>query len=235
MKRSPDPLAEPRFADLLARLRAQTPPEPSADFSTRTLARLRRPAPPRYSWLPRMAAAAAVFALLVGVGWRLFRPVPVSADARPSELLLATQRSDGAWSSDPRNARPRYDVGVTALALLALMHGEPSPLDGPHAHAIRSGMAFLLRKQGIDGRFGEGFSGSGFTQYLAGMAVKTAAQLPRADSDWQAASIRSELLLPPREHMAKLNRMIAHPGAFPARWADAGGPVVLAAVHLLGR
>ena len=35
--------------------------------------------------------------------------------------------------------------------------------------------------------------------------------------------------------MAKLNSHLAHPNAFPARWADAGGPVTLAAIQMLAR
>ena len=42
MKTMPDPLEDPRFQDVVSRLRAQAAPEPSADFSDRTLARLRR-------------------------------------------------------------------------------------------------------------------------------------------------------------------------------------------------
>lgn len=230
-----DPLRAPRFANLVARLRQQTPPEPTADFTARTLARLRRQGVHRRSWFPMVASAAATLMLLAGASWWLFRPTPAPPESTPLELLLAAQRADGGWSINVRNKRPQYDVGVTALALLALMHGAASPLEGPHAPAIRSGMAHLLSRQRNDGRFGEDFSGSGFTQYLAAMAVKAAAQLPRADPDWQAAAIRAELVLPPRLQMAKLNRILAHPESFPARWADAGGPVTLAAVHLLGR
>lgn len=235
MTTDPDPLRAPRFADLVARLRNQTASEPSADFTARTMAHLHRPAVRPHAWLPMLAGAAAVLMLLVGASWWFSRPPPATRESTPLELLLAAQRADGSWSIDVRNMRPQYDVGVTALALLALMHGEPSPLEGPHAGAIRSGIAHLLSRQRNDGRFGENFSGSGFTQYLAGMAVKTAAQLPRADPDWQAAAIRAELALPARLQMAKLNRILAHPESFPARWADAGGPVTLAAVHLLGR
>ena len=39
MKTNPDPVQDPRFADGVARLRAQAAPEPSADFTARNLAK----------------------------------------------------------------------------------------------------------------------------------------------------------------------------------------------------
>ena len=38
-----------------------------------------------------------------------------------------------------------------------------------------------------------------------------------------------------RREMAKLNGSLAHPETFPDRWADAGGPVTLAALEMLRR
>ena len=93
---------------------------------------------------------------------------------------MAAQRADGGWSADAQNLRPRYDTGVTALVLLALMHADPAALEGPQAPAIRAGMDHLLRQQGPDGRFGGDFSGTGFTHYLASMAVQAAAQPARS-------------------------------------------------------
>ena len=233
MSPAPDPLKDPRFADILSRLHGQAAPEPSADFSARTLARLRKPAP-RFGWSRALRAAAAL-ALLLGAGLWIHRPAPVAISATPIDILMAAQRSDGSWSADAQNLRPRYDTGVTALVLLALIHSDPAALDGPQAAAIRSGMGHLLRQQGSDGRFDGDFSGAGFTQYLAGMALQAAARLPNADLAWRDASDRAALHLPPCIQMAKLNSSLAHPEAFPARWADAGGPVTVAALQLLNR
>ena len=230
-----DPLNDPRYQELIACLRAQAVPEPSADLGPRTLARLRQPAIWRRPFLAVSMRVAAAIALLLGAGWWWCRPAPVAAGPAPIDILMAAQRADGGWSADPQNQRPRYDVGVTALVLLALMETDPAPLDGPQAGAIRAGLAHLIRRQCLDGRFGDDFSGAGFTQYLAGMAMQTAARLPGADPAWQAAAVHSAPHVPPAVHLAKLNNRLAHSETFPVRWAEAGGPVAVAAIQILGR
>ena len=67
------------------------------------------------------------------------------------------------------------------------------------------------------------------------MALQTAAHLPGAEAEWIAAADRAALNLPSNVQMAKLNGTLAHPETFPARWADAGGPVTLAALQMLSR
>ena len=235
MKSTSDPLQDPRFGELVTRLRGQAEPEASADFSERVLARLREPAAARGGFARWALRAAAALALLLGAGVWMIRPAEVAQAPSPIDILMAAQRADGGWSADADNLRPRYDVGVTALALLALIHADPAALDGPRGPAIRSGMAHLIRQQGGDGKFGADFSGAGFTQYLAGMALQAAAGLEEADPAWQAAAVRAAPHLPPGFQMAKLNRSLAQPDAFPARWADAGGPAALAAIQLLNR
>ena len=114
MKNDPDPLQEPRFEKLVAELRAQPAPEPSAGFTERTLARARQAPPrPRTGWhaLPRIAAALA---LLGAAGWWLARgPAPVARAPAPVDILMAAQRDDGGWSADDQNRRARYDTSVT--------------------------------------------------------------------------------------------------------------------------
>ena len=237
MKTRPDPLNDPRFEKLVARLRAQERPEPSADFTGRTMERMRQVPAPRRSF-PGIAALAASLALLFGAGlWLVQDPAPmhVAQAPAPIDVLMAAQRADGGWSAYDGPLHARYDVGVTSLALLALMKAEAAPLAGPQAGAIRAGVAHLLRQQRGDGRFGEDFSGVGFTQYLASMALQTAAHLPGAEAEWIAAADRAALNLPSNVQMAKLNGTLAHPETFPARWADAGGPVTLAALQMLSR
>ena len=236
MKTSPDPLKDPRFEDVLLRLRAQEALEPSSDFADRTMDRIHR-APVRRWTLSRIAVrAAAALALLLGASlWWVRVPAPVAKTPAPIDILMAAQRADGGWAADERNLRSRYDVGVTALAVLALMRADSLPHDGPPSAAIRAGIAHLLRQQRADGRFGEDFSGEGFTQYLAGMALHAAAQLPGAEAGWMAAAERAERHFPSGIQMVKLNGSLAHPETFPARWADAGGPVTLAAIEMLRR
>ena len=235
MKNAPDPLMDPRFGELLAALRAQPAPEPADDFSARVMARLRwKPAAHATRFGALLRAAAAV-ALLLGSGLWMLRPLPAAKSASPVDILMAAQRPDGGWSADEQNLRPRYDTGVTALALLALMHVDSAEPEGPRAAAIRAGMAHLLRQQCPDGSFGGDFSGAGFTQYLAGMALQLASRLPNADPAWISGAHRAAIHLPPDLQMAKLNQGLAHADAFPARWAAAGGPVAATAIQLLGR
>lgn len=235
MKIAPDPLKDPRFEELLSRLRGQEAPETSADFTAKTMARLnQKPAAHRTISLIVLRAAAAI-ALLLGSGLWMLRPLPAANVLSPVEILMAAQRSDGGWSADEQNLRPRYDTGVTALALLALMHADSAALEGPQAAAIRAGMAHLLRQQSPDGSFGGDFSGAEFTHYLAGMAVQMASRLPNADPAWISAARRAASHLPSDLQMAKLNQSLAHADAFPARWADAGGAVATTAIQLLNR
>ena len=77
MKTNPDPVQDPRFADVVARLRAQAAPEPSADFTERTLARARQPVARRAGWADILLRAAAALAVLGGV------------DAQSAEMLTA--------------------------------------------------------------------------------------------------------------------------------------------------
>ncbi len=235
MKTTPDPLQDPRFSKLVSALRAQPAPEPQAGFMEQTLARARQPVPRKLTFSVLAARAAAVLALLLGAGvWFIRAPVPVAQAPTPVDVLMAAQRADGSWAADAQNSPSRYDTSVTALALLALLRSDAAPLAGAHAEAIRAGMTHLLSQQNADGRFGEDFSGAGFTQYLAGMAVQAAAKLPDADPAWVMASARAAPHLPTGVQMAKLNSSLAHPENFPVRWADAGGPVTCAALQMLG-
>ena len=175
MKKTPaDPLADARFADLIAELRAQPAPEPPADFTRRVCDRVRAASAPRGSW------AAALWR--VARRWRFWparrggwcarrRNRRAGGVPTPLEILMAGQQADGRWVAGGASAHSRYDTGVTALALLALMQAVPRPLDGPYAAAIRGGIAHLEQQQRQDGRFSVDFSGAAYTQYLAGMAM----------------------------------------------------------------
>ena len=236
MKTTPDPLQDPRFADVVARLRAQPAPEPSGDFTARTLARARQPVVRSLGWADVLWRAAAALVVLGGAGfWWLRAPAPIAKAPSPVEILMAAQRADGGWSADEGQLRARYDVSVTALAVLALMPSEMAPLGRPQAQAIRDGISYLIAQQGQDGKFGTDFSGADFTRYLAGMALQAAARLPDAEPAWQAAAERARAHLPDSFQMAKLNAHLAQPDTFPARWADAGGPIAQTALALLAR
>ena len=137
-----DPLRHPRFARLLEQMRGQAAPEPSADFTERVLAAVAEAKPPRVGWFDRVLRIAAALAVAGGAWW-LARPatrMEVARDLTPIEILMAAQRPDGSWSADAQDLRPRYDTGVTALVLLALIHADAAPPAG--ARAGRASGAF---------------------------------------------------------------------------------------------
>lgn len=229
-----DPLKDPRFEQLVTRLRSQTVPPPAADFTERTLERLRgRPLRRRNLTAVALRAAAAL-AVLVGTGlWWVRPPMPVATTSAPLNILMAAQRPDGSWAADGQYPGHRYDTSVTALALLALIHASPNVPEGLRADAIRGGLAHLMRQQNPEGRFGPDFSGSGFTHYLATMALQAGLRLGIAEPGWQPAAERAALHLPANVQMAKLNHHLAHPQEFPLRWVDAGGPAAQVAIQIL--
>lgn len=232
-----DPLHDPAFTALRARLQAQPIPEPSPDFTQRVMASLPPSRLSRTSWSTIALRVAAAFALLttIFVINSAREHNVASSPPTPLEVLLAAQRADGGWSADPAATRPRYDTSVTALALLALVHATPDPLAGPMAPSIRAGLDHLIRQQAPDGRFRPDHSSPPFTQYLATKAMESAALLPGADPAWKTAAGRAKTHLPPATQMAMLNRHLANPDAFPPRWVEAGGPSTRAAIQLLKR
>lgn len=233
----PDPLHDPQFADLLARLEAQTVPEPSADFTERVMARVQASSSSRWSisTVALRTAAALVFLLSLYVIHTAKQRQVASPPPSPVDILMAAQRRDGGWSADATHVRPRYDTGVTALAVLALIQTDTNPLEGPRQAAIRAGLDHLLHQQTSDGRFGPDFSGWKFTHYLATKAIEAGSALPGADPAWRAAACRAKTHVLPETQMATLNHHLANPAAFPARWAEAGGPVTHTALQLLQR
>ncbi|HPC57789.1 MAG TPA: hypothetical protein PK689_02190 [Kiritimatiellia bacterium] len=232
-----DPLHDPAFAALRDRLQAQAVPDPSPDFTQRVMAALPPTRPSRTAWSTIALRVAAALALLTSIFvFNSARKHNVaSAPPDPLEILMAAQRADGGWSADPAATRPRYDTGVTALALLALVHAAPDPLAGPMAPSIRAGLDHLIRQQAPDGRFRPDHSSPPFTQYLATKAIESAALLPGADPAWKTAAGRAQTHLPPATQMAMLNRHLANPDAFPPRWVEAGGPATRAAIQMLKR
>jgi hypothetical protein len=237
MKSPDDPLHDVRFARLVDQMRGQAAPEPSADFTERVLAVVDRAGPRRvrrYAWLLR---AAAVLALLGGAGWfaRAPQQARVAGNVSPIEILMAAQRPDGGWAADAQNLRPRYDTGVTALVLLALLQADAAPRADARAQAVRAGMEHLLRQQGPDGRFGADFSGLEFNHYLATQALQAACRWPDAPDEWRVAAERARVRLPSGMQMARLNHHLANSGTFPERWAEAGGTHAQQAIQLLRR
>ena len=234
MKTNSDPLNDPRFSKLVSLLREQEMSVVSKDFTDRVRQRIRTPSRPHLTITFPFLRGVAGLALLLGASVWMYRPVKmVESPPSPVEILMAAQREDGAWSAGTPSVHSRYDTGVTALALIALIRSTASSLDDTQASSIRAGMEYLLRLQRPDGCFDTDEPGIRFTQYLAGMALEAALQLPDADPKWRSAASLAASHFPSEFQVAKLNNCLSKPDTFPARWAEAGGPVAQTAIQIL--
>ena len=121
------------------------------------------------------------------------------------------------------------------MALLALLRTDETVSEGALSPAIHAGVAHLLQQQDPQGRFGADASGARFTQYLATQVLELAVRRPDVEASWKTALSRARIHLPAEIQMAQLNRHLAHPESFPARWAEAGGPSAMAAIRMLNR
>lgn len=69
--------------------------------------------------------------------------------------LVQNQAADGHWSRRyPDHQEDQHDVGVTSLALLALLGHGNTLSDGPYQGNLRRGVAWLLQQQCGDGYIG---------------------------------------------------------------------------------
>lgn len=237
MSPSVDPLNDPRFRDVMTRLRGQLPPTPPEDFTRAAMERIRRDIHSHNYHMSRWIQVAALLLILFAAGWFLVpKKIPaIAGTPSPVDILMAAQRDDGGWSADSLNRLSRYDTGVTALVLLALLQKDPAERTEEQISAIRNGAAHLVRQQTPDGRFGPDFSGWKFNQYLATKALEFAGRLEAADPLWRMAAERAKWHLPSEVQMARLNQHLARPEGFPSRWAEAGGEVAATAIQLLKR
>lgn len=234
MTKNPDSLEDPRFQFLRNQLRRQAVPEPSGDFTDRVMNSLHQQQPAGgIKWRSVWSKIAAVLIMLAGAGLWIHRSSSWDEKSPCIEILIANQRPDGGWSADVQQLRSRYDTGVTALAVLALLRSDAPEGEGSRANALRAGLTHLVRQQNRDGRFGPDFSGSSFTHYLATKALQSAESLSDQDPAWFAALEHARQHLPSDNQMAKLNRHLAHPATFPEPWLAAGGSTARTAIQML--
>lgn len=168
----------------------------------------------------RLARAAAVILLLLGIGALLVArrgaermpqaagtgvglAVPPGLAEEPAARsgsgasldkaltwLVKAQEPDGRWASASRGVTNNYDVGVSGLALMALLGGEPpAGIKGEASEAIRSGVNFLIAQQAPSGLFGPVFSGATYNHGLATLAMVHACARD-TNSEWRAAAER---------------------------------------------
>jgi len=67
--------------------------------------------------------------------------------------LAKTQEADGSWLGGPGGDGPRYEVGITGLALMAFLGAGYTHADGPHKAAVAKGLDWLKANQAADGSF----------------------------------------------------------------------------------
>jgi len=233
MKPEPDPLQDPRFTAVLKQLKEALPPSTSDRFSDTVMNRIHRKAERSRTVFALLRKTAAVVILLSVVGIWLEKYRSENTEQTPIQVLMTYQNLDGSWSSHGEKSQSRYDTDVTALAVLALIRAEPGINDAVTKQAISAGIEHLLRQQRANGSFVDSSPRVAFTSYLAGMAIQLAGRQADAPSGWQQAALQAVPHLPRANQMTKLNQKLAHPGTFPARWAEAGGPAALAALQVL--
>jgi len=233
VKPDQDPLQDPRFSSLLQQMRESAPPAISDGFSDSVMAQIQHKSKRkrvRFA-IVRKAAVAAIFLLAIGLCIQNFDHN--KAQPSPVQILMTYQGVNGGWSSGVEKLHSRYDTGVTALALLALMRVEAGSHEEEHRMSIHAGMTHLLEQQNPAGYFEDSSSRMPFTSYLAGMALQLAVQQSDAPSEWHTAARQVAPYLPSSVQMATLNQQLSHPDTFPARWAEVGGPAAIAAIQAL--
>lgn len=96
-------------------------------------------------------------------------------DAGPSvsralDWLIAAQEADGSWAPQRWGAQANYSVGVTALAMLALLTDETGR-DDAAAPALHRAVQHLVGRQDGQGLFGPDITGSLYNHALACLAL----------------------------------------------------------------
>ena len=101
--------------------------------------------------------------------------------------LQKAQTPEGGWTAGRLDARKDHAVGVSSLALLALMDGNPSVLHSPCASTVRRGVSYLISLQNEQGLIGPRVEGAPYNQGLATLAILDAYAL-ESNALWKAAA-----------------------------------------------
>lgn len=185
------------FQRVIARLREDPDAECSPTLADRIAQRIEagdtRPARRRSAWAIPARVAALLLAAL-GLGLFLARDerredVPdLTAARRDAQAWLCeAQGPNGGWSAGEGAIREKYGIGVSALALLALMQDPVDSRREPGATVIRRGVEYLVRAQNEKGLFGAVFSGATYNQGLAALALLEACAL-ESNAAWRASA-----------------------------------------------
>ena len=145
----------------------------------------RRPA------IARLAAAAAIVCVAVLGKVLVQGPSPgagpggeerTAASARPGEMPAAlaeavdwlerAQEPSGGWKAERWEGEARYDVGLTGLAVLALLDGScAGDSTSAHRRALDRAVEYLLGEQAEEGRFGPAIPAALYNHGIASVAL----------------------------------------------------------------
>jgi hypothetical protein len=201
--------------DLTRRLQALPRLHAARDLSASVIAAIpaqewgRRPVGRLRWWKIGIAAAAA---LLIAAGLpfalrtarRLNAPPDSLASAqaasqRAVKWLCRSQERDGSWSTARWGGHRQFEPALVGLALLAIIDGDPAPLDAASLAALQKGAAFLLSRQEPDGLFGLRFDSAPYNHGIATLAIL--AVLPFHDTPaLRAAASQALALLREQQH-----------------------------------
>jgi hypothetical protein len=82
------------------------------------------------------------------------------------DWLAQNQEKDGKWAVGKFGGNPQYEIGISALAVMALSGCEPATR-AKYAENVRKGANFLLSRQTPAGRFSEDLHGTMYNHAIA--------------------------------------------------------------------
>lgn len=232
------------FAPLIAELKEMPVHQVSPDFERRLMACVRQqPTRPNEHFLQRhfLLKMAAAILLFLGVSYSFLHmggnpafDFALNETAQEVAYILNAQRTDGSWSSAASGQDTKYDEGITALAILALLSDGQQSV---HSPAIQNALAYLGKAFGNTPLQTAKHPSTIFNHYLAAAAFQRAAEQSGGNLLWQSLSTQLTM------HISKDSRSeavvryikhhIAHPHDLNPRYLEIGGPVYETALALL--
>jgi len=160
---------------LLARLKNARPVS-SVINGAMVVAKIKRRSALRYRCT--VALAASLF-LGMAIYLATILIIKVSTDTEQLQIaeslhwLRAQQLETGSWDVEQWGGKKRFEVGISALALMSMMSDDDKTL----LPNINKGVTYLLNVQNEDGSFGEPFLGDLYNISLATLALRQASKL----------------------------------------------------------
>lgn len=159
-------------------LHRDTPPVCSADLKRRVMNEaghmLDREQSFAWPGWARGAVAAVFMTVVIGVWFMPRIYLQDSAKSRAMELgadwLALAQETDGRWQPERWGGRDEFTVGLTGLALMALVQDH----DVTHTDAVRNGIRYLVDTQQPSGAWSVEGSNRMYNQSMATLALLSA-------------------------------------------------------------